>query len=287
MKKLKGFTLIELVIVIAILGILAGIAIPRFIDTTEAAHGAKLLGDMRTIESMALVYAADHGGQYPKVSTTNSGFKFESGSEKFNDYFSGGYPLPPQGIISFQGSDGNTYRYDLSDRQYYYGYNSQKRDGVDFPFATCDGKSIYEFLTGQKGNNGGSPISVGSNNGINIDVANGIAENVSQGVLDAINSGNINNFGQGNIDSEAKGEGTRTAIINAYLQKNGFDLNKYGWSIRGTNTGNYTLYVYPKLTKPGFIQATVYQVTNGNIGAGKTQTVEVIQKDNILKIPEI
>ena len=91
---------------------------------------------------------------------------------------SGGYPLPPQGIISFQGSDGNTYRYDLSDRQYYYGYNSQKRDGVDFPFATCDGKSIYEFLTGQKGNNGGSPISVGSNNGINIDVANGIAENV-------------------------------------------------------------------------------------------------------------
>lgn len=242
---------------------------------------------MRTIESMALVYAADHGGQYPKVSTTNSGFKFESGSEKFNDYFSGGYPLPPQGIISFQGSDGNTYRYDLSDRQYYYGYNSQKRDGVDFPFATCDGKSIYEFLTGQKGNNGGSPISVGSNNGINIDVANGIAENVSQGILDAINSGNINNFGQGNIDSEAKGEGTRTAIINAYLQKNGFDLNKYGWSIRGTNTGNYTLYVYPKLTKPGFIQATVYQVTNGNIGAGKTQTVEVIQKDNILKIPEI
>lgn len=90
---------------------------------------------------------------------------------------------------------------------------------MDFPFATCDGKSIYEFLTGQKGNNGGSPISVGSNNGINIDVANGIAENVSQGVLDAINSGNINNFGQGNIDSEAKGEGTRTAIINAYLQK--------------------------------------------------------------------
>lgn len=104
--------------------------------------------------------------------------------------------------------------------------------------------------------------------------------------MDAINSGNIHGFGQGNIDSEAK-EGTRTAIINAYLQKNGFDLDKYGWSIRGTNTENYNIYIYPKLTKPGFIQATVYQVTNGNIGAGKTQTVEVIQKDNILKIPEI
>ncbi len=287
MKKLKGFTLIELVIVIAILGILAGIAIPRFIDTTEAARGAKLLGDMRTIESMALVYAADHGGQYPKVSTQESGFKFEDGSDKFNDYFSGGYPLPPQGIISFQGSDGNTYRYDLSDRQYYYGYNSQKRDGVDFQFATCDGKSIYEFLTGKTGNNGKGPISVSSNNGISIDIANKLATNVSQSIADAINSDDIKNFGQGNIDSEAKGEGTRTAKINAYLQKNGFDLDKYGWSIRGTNTENYNLYIYPKLTKPGFIQATVYQVTNGNIGVGKTQTVEVIQKDNILKIPEI
>ena len=284
MKKLKGFTLIELVIVIAILGILAGIAIPRFIDTTEAARGAKLLGDMRTIESMALVYATDHGGQYPKVSTTNSGFKFENGSEKFNDYFSGGYPLPPQGIISFQGSDGNTYRYDLSSRQYYYGYNGQKRDGVDFPFATCDGKSIYEFLTGQKGNNGGGPISVGSNNGINIDVANGLAGNVINGVEALIDA--KEGFGGGNIDSEAK-EGTRTSIINAYLKNNGFDLDKYGWSIRGKDTGNYTLYVYPKLTKPGFIQATVYQVTDGNIGTGKTQTVEVIQEDNILKIPEI
>ncbi|MDO5379623.1 MAG: type II secretion system protein [Acidaminococcaceae bacterium] len=165
MSTRKGFTLIEIVIVIAILGILAGLAIPRFIDATEAARGAKLLGDMRTIESMALVYAADHGGQYPKVRTDTGGFYFDNGSEKFNDYFSGGYPLPPKGIISFQGSNGKTYRYDLSEHQYYYGYNSQKRNGVDFQFATCDGKSIYEFLTGQKGNNGKVPISVNSNNG--------------------------------------------------------------------------------------------------------------------------
>ena len=52
----KGFTLIELVVVIAILGILAGIAIPRFLDAQASAKGAKIVADLRTINSAAMVY---------------------------------------------------------------------------------------------------------------------------------------------------------------------------------------------------------------------------------------
>ncbi len=60
-KNQKGFTLVELVVVIAILGILAGIAIPRFMSATETARGAKTVADLRTLESAAVMYYAKTG----------------------------------------------------------------------------------------------------------------------------------------------------------------------------------------------------------------------------------
>lgn len=60
-KNKKGFTLVELVVVIAILGILAGIAIPRFMDATASARGAKIIADMRTLESAESMHYAQKG----------------------------------------------------------------------------------------------------------------------------------------------------------------------------------------------------------------------------------
>ena len=51
----------ELVVVIAILGILAGLAIPRFMDATTNARGAKTVADLRTLESAAVMYYAKTG----------------------------------------------------------------------------------------------------------------------------------------------------------------------------------------------------------------------------------
>ncbi|NLH46175.1 MAG: prepilin-type N-terminal cleavage/methylation domain-containing protein [Acholeplasmataceae bacterium] len=65
-KNKKGFTLVELVVVIAILGILAGIAIPRFMDATASARGSKIVADLRTIDSAVSMYYAKTGA-YPSA----------------------------------------------------------------------------------------------------------------------------------------------------------------------------------------------------------------------------
>jgi len=64
-----GFSLIELMIVVVILGLLAGMLVPRIMDRPEEAKVTKAKTDMRTIESALRFYRLDNG-RYP---TTKQG----------------------------------------------------------------------------------------------------------------------------------------------------------------------------------------------------------------------
>ena len=55
----KGFTLIELMIVIAIIGILAAVAIPMYSDYTKKARTSEVAGNLKEIAKMQIAYKED------------------------------------------------------------------------------------------------------------------------------------------------------------------------------------------------------------------------------------
>ncbi len=62
--KRKGFTLIELMVVIAIIIILAAIAIPNYLQMTERAKRSRVASDMATLATVLETFKTDWG-KYP------------------------------------------------------------------------------------------------------------------------------------------------------------------------------------------------------------------------------
>lgn len=65
--KRRGFTLIELVIVIVILGILAGVAALSFSDVTKSSKDGVARANLRAIKSAVQIAIVDNKGEFPVI----------------------------------------------------------------------------------------------------------------------------------------------------------------------------------------------------------------------------
>ncbi|MCA9256791.1 MAG: type II secretion system protein [Phycisphaerales bacterium] len=62
-----GFTLVELLIVVVILGILAAVVVPQFSDASEEANNARVAEDLRNLRMAIARYTIDHDGRAPSI----------------------------------------------------------------------------------------------------------------------------------------------------------------------------------------------------------------------------
>ena len=98
----RGFTLAEMVIVIAIIAILSAIAIPNALRMRIAGNIAKAKGDLRALQSGVENYYIHHNNAYPSVlsnlTSATPRIIYSLPLDPFNSNRNYGYSLSPNGM---------------------------------------------------------------------------------------------------------------------------------------------------------------------------------------------
>jgi len=140
-----GFTLVEILIVVVILGILAAIVIPQFTNASEDAKASSLFTQLQTIRSQLELYQVQHNGNYPAVPA--------------NDATNGGFTWTPMTAAAsglgpyLQQAPKNPFGSDPDDWATHWGYNPDT--GELYPVLTDAQATAAGFASGQYVTTGG------------------------------------------------------------------------------------------------------------------------------------
>ena len=88
--KKAAFTLVDLVVVVLILGLLAGVAAPKFLNTSKTATESGLKQTLTILRDAIELYTAENGGTLPPC--VNSGTSLQTA---LAPYIRGQFPLNP------------------------------------------------------------------------------------------------------------------------------------------------------------------------------------------------
>ena len=114
----KGFTLIELVMIIVILGILAAVAIPKYYDLTDDANAAAEKGVVGGVRSAIHTYYAENRSWPSALDDAASGSSASAANPFFDDVLSQGGVTDDwtkDGSGNYIGPSDGEYEYDSSD----------------------------------------------------------------------------------------------------------------------------------------------------------------------------
>lgn len=128
MKTKRGFTLLEILIVVVIIGILAGLAIPKFARTIEAAKGKEALVNLETIRTAERMYYLDYNAYTLINSSLIPSYLPENPNTNPNRNWDYGVGIALQQITAFR----NAGRYEDSTIQIY--FNGDFVVGTNWPW---------------------------------------------------------------------------------------------------------------------------------------------------------
>ena len=146
MKNNRGFSLLELLIVVAIILIIATIAIPSLLRSRQAANESAAVANLRTINTAEVTYLSSAGGNYGSIPELITAGLLDS---RFTGPVSG-YSF----TVTASSSDYTANAAPTSANSGRYGYYATPDAVVRYSTATtgCGGPGGNCFPTGQSGN---------------------------------------------------------------------------------------------------------------------------------------